>query len=59
MCLISEYLHISRFGICYGGGTCKTCGVILKESCTSEKKFVLACEIKIDDELAGRSVIVL
>jgi ferredoxin len=59
MCLISEYLNISRFGVCYGGGSCKTCGVILKESHNFEKKFVLACEVKIDDELANKSVIIL
>jgi hypothetical protein len=59
MCLISEHLHISRFGICYGGGSCKTCGVILKERCSSGKKFILSCEVKIDDELAGKSVIIL
>jgi hypothetical protein len=59
MCLISEYLDISRFGICYGGGSCKTCGVILKENGSSGKKFVLSCEVKIDDELAGKSVIIL
>jgi hypothetical protein len=59
MCLISEYLNISRFGVCYGGGSCKTCGVILKENPGSEKKFVLACEVKIDDELANKSVIIL
>jgi len=59
MCLISEYLDMSGFGICYGGGSCKTCGVILKEDHHSQKRFVLSCEIKIDDELAGKSVIIL
>lgn len=59
MCLISDYLDISRFGICYGGGCCKTCGVIIKENCNSQKKFVLSCEVKIDDELANKSVIIL
>jgi hypothetical protein len=59
MCLISEYLDIPRFGICYGGGSCKTCGVILRENCNSQKKFVLSCEVKIDDELANKSVIIL
>jgi hypothetical protein len=59
MCLISEYLDMPRFGICYGGGSCKTCGVILKGNCNSQKKFVLSCEVKIDDELANQSVIIL
>lgn len=59
MCLINEYLNISRFGICYGGGSCKTCGVLIKENCKSEKKFILSCEVKIDEELANKSVIIL
>jgi hypothetical protein len=59
MCLISEYLDISRFAICYGGGSCKTCGVILRENCNSQKKFVLSCEVKVDDELANQEVIIL
>jgi hypothetical protein len=59
MCLITTYFDISRFGICYGGGSCKTCGVLLKENNTAEKKFILSCEVKIDEELANKSVIIL
>jgi hypothetical protein len=59
MCLISEYVDIPGFGICYGGGCCKTCGVMIEEANRSGKKFVLACEVRIDDELAGKSVTIL
>lgn len=56
MCLISDHLPVSGFGICYGGGSCGTCSVEIKENYSKEKKFTLSCEIKIDDELANKRV---
>ena len=57
--LISDHLPVSGFGICYGGGSCGTCGVEIKEDCSGERKFILSCEIKIDDDLANRTVNIL
>jgi hypothetical protein len=59
MCLISDHFRISRFGICYGGGSCGTCGVEIKEKFTGKRKFILSCEIKIDDELVEKKVNIL
>ncbi len=59
MCLISDYIMLTRFGICYGGGSCNTCGVLLKEKGSPGKKFILSCEVKIDENLTGKSVIIL
>jgi len=59
MSLISDYLPVSGFGICYGGGCCGTCGVEVREDCSGERKFTLSCEIKIDDELANKRIILL
>jgi hypothetical protein len=59
MSLISDHLPVSGFGICYGGGCCGTCGVEIREDCSGERKFTLSCEIKIDDELANKRIVVL
>jgi ferredoxin len=59
MALISEQLPVSGFGICYGGGSCGTCGVEIKDPHAGERKFTLSCEIPIDDELAGKTVTLL
>lgn len=56
MCLISDHFSIAGFGICYGGGSCGTCGVEIKEKCTGTKKFVLSCEIMIDDDLVNKTI---
>lgn len=59
MCLISDHFRISRFGICYGGGSCGTCGVEIKEKFTGKRKFTLSCEINIDEELVEKKVNIL
>ena len=59
MCLLSDYLPVSGFGICYGGGCCGTCGVEIREECSGERKFTLSCEIKINAELANKKITVL
>ena len=59
MCLISEHFRIARFGICYGGGSCGTCGVVIKDKFTGKKKFILSCEIKINEELVEKKVTIL
>ena len=59
MCLISEHLPVRGFGVCYGGGSCGTCGVEIREECLGTRKFVLSCEIKLDDELANKTVNIL
>ncbi len=59
MALISDHFPVPGFGICYGGGSCGTCGVEIRQECSGERKFTLSCEIKIDDELANRRVNIL
>ncbi len=56
MCLISEHLPLRSFGICYGGGCCGICGVMINDNDTGLKKFILSCEVQIDDEIANSVV---
>ena len=58
MCLISETLPLRSFGICYGGGCCGTCGVIMIDNGTGYTKFVLACEIPINEKLENKAITV-
>lgn len=57
MCLISEYIPVRCFGVCYGGGCCGTCGVLVMEN-DGSKKFGLSCEMKVTDSLNDKVVIV-
>lgn len=59
MCLISENFTRRNFGICYGGGCCGTCGVVITEAGTNSRKFTLSCEIRIDHELSDKVVTLL
>ncbi|KAA0991974.1 2Fe-2S iron-sulfur cluster-binding family protein [Dyadobacter aurulentus] len=47
MSLLSDYLHLSGFGICSGMGSCGTCEVYIRG------RIVPACTIPVDDALAG------
>ena len=56
MCLISDHIDVSNFGTCYGGGSCGTCGVEIRENSTGQKKFSLSCEIEINAELKNKII---
>lgn len=58
MCLISENFRIDSFGVCYGSGSCKTCGVVIIDKHTGAKHFTLSCEVQIDDEIANKLIMV-
>ncbi|HEV7331723.1 MAG TPA: hypothetical protein VGN63_11855 [Flavisolibacter sp.] len=58
MCLLSENFPVRSFGVCYGGGSCKTCGVVITEKHTGAKCFALSCEVQIDDEIANKVITV-
>lgn len=57
MCLISDYFPLRCFGVCYGGGCCRTCGVLIMDN-KGMQKFELSCEIRIDATLANNTVII-
>ena len=59
MCLLSENFNLNCFGICYGGGCCKTCGVVISEPAAGSRKFILSCEVPIDDEIANKVISIL
>ena len=59
MCLISDHFPVRGFGVCYGGGCCGTCGVQVCDAGSDKGKFILSCEIMIDEELANKKVSVL
>jgi ferredoxin len=50
--LISAYTMITGFGTCSGMGSCGTCLVSVSENFSSAGRFVLACNTKVNDELA-------
>ena len=58
MTLISDYLGIPGFGICSGMGSCGTCMVKICEQGSIKGRHTLACDIRIDDELANTIVII-
>ena len=58
MSLVSANFPVRSFGVCYGGGSCKTCGVVITEKHTGAKCFSLSCEIQIDDEIANKVIAV-
>lgn len=59
MCLLSENFNLSSFGICYGGGCCGTCGVVISEKAIGSRKFVLSCEVQVDDGIANKEITIL
>ncbi|MGZ3758189.1 MAG: hypothetical protein ACXVAY_17120 [Mucilaginibacter sp.] len=56
MTLISDHLAISGFGLCCGMGSCGTCMVELANKYSSIARFVMACNIPINDELANTQI---
>ena len=59
MCFISDHVPVSNFGICYGGGSCGTCGVEVKDDCNGARRFVPSCEIPINDEITNKTINIL
>lgn len=59
MCLLSEQFNLTRFGICYGGGCCGTCGVVISETAGNSRRFILSCEVQVDDEIANKVITIL
>jgi aerobic-type carbon monoxide dehydrogenase small subunit (CoxS/CutS family) len=58
MTLISDHLAISGFGLCCGMGSCGTCMVEIANKYSLITRFVLACDISINDELANTQITV-
>ena len=58
MTLISDYLGTAGFGICSGMGSCGTCMVEICEQHVISGRNTLACDIRINDELANTIIIV-
>ena len=58
MTLIADELAIPGFGLCCGMGSCGTCMVQVVDPCTKLKRTVLACDIRVNDELANMEVII-
>ena len=56
MCFLSENFPLPNFGVCYGGGCCKACGVVIRDKNSGAKKFVLSCELQVDDDIANKVV---
>jgi hypothetical protein len=59
MCLLSENFNLKCFGVCYGGGCCGTCGVVISENAIGSGRFILSCEVQIDDEIANKVIRIL
>jgi hypothetical protein len=57
MCLISDYIPVRCFGVCYGGGCCGTCGVLVMDK-DGTKKFGLSCEMRLTECLNHQVIIV-
>jgi hypothetical protein len=53
--LISDLVSVSGFGVCYGGGSCGTCGVRISEQ-FADSKIVLSCETQISHELEQKII---
>jgi hypothetical protein len=58
MTLISERLALPGFGLCSGMGSCGTCMVEIRENYSGRKRFVLSCDVQINDDLANTIIIV-
>jgi aerobic-type carbon monoxide dehydrogenase small subunit (CoxS/CutS family) len=58
MTLISDYLGTPGFGICSGMGSCGTCMVEIREQGTKSGRHSLACDVRVNDELANTIIIV-
>ncbi|MEO6521221.1 MAG: 2Fe-2S iron-sulfur cluster-binding protein [Mucilaginibacter sp.] len=58
MTLISDKLAILGFGLCCGMGSCGTCLVQISDQYTTLKKNVLACDIRVNDNLANTHIII-
>jgi hypothetical protein len=56
MCLISDLFPTHNFGICYGGGSCGTCGIRMKEHISDAGNFMPSCEVPVDTRLSGKIV---
>lgn len=56
MTLISDHLSIPGFGLCCGMGSCGTCMVKVREKHWPIERFVLSCEVQINDELANTQI---
>jgi len=58
MTLISDKLAIPGFGLCCGMGSCGTCLVQIANPYSKLKTNVLACDIRVNDDLANVEVII-
>ena len=58
MTLISDYLGVPGFGICSGMGSCGTCMVEICEQGARKGRSTLACDVRINDDLANTLVII-
>jgi aerobic-type carbon monoxide dehydrogenase small subunit (CoxS/CutS family) len=56
MTLISDHLAIPGFGLCCGMGSCGTCRVELGNQYSALSRQVLACGVRIDDELSNTQI---
>jgi hypothetical protein len=57
LCLICDHFEVKGFGVCYGGGCCGTCGVLVLDN-NGNKKLELSCEIRINRSLNGKIIII-
>jgi aerobic-type carbon monoxide dehydrogenase small subunit (CoxS/CutS family) len=58
MTLISDKLAIPGFGLCCGMGSCGTCLVQISDQYNIIKKNVLACDIRVNDDLANTHIFI-
>lgn len=58
MTLIADQLAIPGFGLCCGMGSCGTCIVQIVDPYSKQKHTVLACDVRVDDNLANLEVVI-
>ena len=58
MTLISDHLGIPGYGICCGMGSCGTCMVEIWEQSAKSGRHTLACDVRVDDDLANAIIII-
>jgi aerobic-type carbon monoxide dehydrogenase small subunit (CoxS/CutS family) len=56
MTLISAHLGIVGFGLCSGMGSCGTCLVEVGTKYSAATQLVLACDIRVNDELSNTQI---
>ncbi len=56
MTLISAHLGIVGFGLCSGMGSCGTCLVEIGTKYSAATRLVLACDIRVNDELSNTQI---